>query len=465
MEMELEFKKFVVGNRVTGTVIDVEKDTIFMDIGASCDAKIDKQHYSYDAANDFRQVVKVGDEIAAMVTYVNDETILLSRLPFEKEAKFNQIKEKMETGERFTLTFERFNRGGLEHKDVFTYFMPTSQIGVRGAEAKDYVNKPFEVVIISADDKRNQFVVSARKVNDDKYQEKKTEALGELAVGQLMTAKITNVVDAGIELRYNDIIRGFVPRSQLSHLPIEKVTDLYKVGDTVEVKVLELRKNDQFLASVKATQPTPWENFIANHNQDDIVEGTVSRLTEFGAFVAIAPGVEGLVHRSEVTYDEFASFRDLLSVGDTVKAKIISIDKKAEKVGLSIKKLEADPWATLWKEYHVNDIVSVTVKRVERNHMWVNLVQYVDAMVYRKEALLNEGQELSDVYKEGQTLEVKITELNPQRRRIVASLAAIIRDEEQRQLADYREKMQSEVAPIEGALKGKFGSILTDDKE
>jgi|GEM_PF-2616614 len=463
--MELDLKTFKVGERVVGTVISIEKDTIFMDIGASCDAKIDKQHYSYETVNDFRTVVKIGDEIKTMITYVSDEQILLSRLPFEKEEMFNQVKAKMETQEILTLTFEKFNRGGLEHKDVFTYFMPTSQIGIKGAEPKDYVGKPFEVMITDVNEARKQFIVSARTVNDNKYQAKKQAALDEIVVDKVIPVVVTNVVEAGIEVRYEEIIRGFVPRNQLSHLRFDKVANLHQVGEKLEVKVIELRKDGQFVASIKATQPTPWETFMATYKVDDVVEGTIKKITEIGAFVEIIPGVEGLLHKSEVSYDEFANYRDLLNEFEKVKVKIININDKDQRLSLSIKKLENDPWDSLWKTYHEGDIVEVTVKRIERNHLWVNLIQYVDALLYRREALLKENQELSDVYNEGQVLTVKITELNPKRRRLVVSLAAIIRDEEQQQLADYRQKVKSEVVEEVGAFKGKFGSILGETEQ
>lgn len=464
--MELNMKTFKVGERVVGTVISVEKDTIFMDIGASCDAKIDKQHYSYETVNDFRTVVKTGDEIKTMITYVSDEQILLSRLPFEKEEMFDKIKEQMKNEELLTMSFEKFNRGGLEHKDVFTYFMPSSQIGIKGAEPKDYVNKPFEVLITDVNEDRKQFIVSARKVNDNKYQAKKEAALAELTPDKVVSVKVTNVVEAGIEVRYEDIIRGFVPRNQLSHLRFDKVADLHKTGETVDVKVIEIRKDGQFVASIKATQPTPWQNFMETYKVDDVVEGTVKKVTEIGAFVELLPGVEGLLHKSEVSYDEFANYRDLLNENEKIKVKIININDKDQRLSLSIKKLENDPWDTLWEKYHEGDIVEVTVKRIERNHMWVNLIQYVDALLYRREALLKENQELSDAYTEGQKLEVKITELNPKRRRLVVSLAAIVRDEEQKQLDEYRQKAQAEVVEEVGAFKGKFSSLLgTAEKE
>lgn len=458
--MELEIKSFKVGERVVGTVIGVEKDTIFMDIGASCDAKIDKQHYSYDTINDFRTVVKNGDEIKTMITYVSDEQILLSRLPFEKEEKFNKIKEKMATEEVFPLLFEKFNRGGLEHRDIFTYFMPTSQIGIKGAEPKDYVNQAFEVMITDVNEERQQFIVSARKVNDNKYQAKKDAASAEVSVDNVLSVKVTNVVEAGVEVRYADIIRGFVPRNQLSHLRFDKVANLHKIGETLDVKVIEVRKDGQFVASIKALQPTPWETFTTTHKVDDVVEGTIKKITEIGAFVEIIPGVEGLLHKSEVSYDEFANYRDLLKENEKIQVKIINISDKDRRLSLSIKKLEKDPWDSLWQDYHEGDVVKVTVKRIERNHLWVTLIQYVDAILYRREALVNDNQELNDVYSEDQELEVKITELNPRRRRVIVSLAAIVRDEEQKQLAEYREKAQSEIVEDASAFKGKFNNLF-----
>jgi small subunit ribosomal protein S1 len=461
--MEVDIKTFKVGQRVKGTVISVEKEEGFLDIGAFCDAKIDKQHYSYETINDLRSVIGVNDELETMITYVSDEQILLSRLPFEKDAQFAEIKEKMAAGETLNVSFERFNRGGLEHKDIFTYFMPASQIGIKGAEPKDYVNKPFEVLIVDVNENRQQFIVSARKVKDAKYAAKKAGSLEALANTEIASVKVTNVVEAGVEVRFDDMIRGFIPRNQLSHLRFTKVSDLFEIGQIHDAKVIEVRPDGQFIGSFKATQATPWEQFLAAHKVDDTVAGTVKRITDFGAFVEIIPGVEGLLHKSEVSYDEFANYRDFLTENETINVKIININEKDQRLSLSIKRLNADPWATLWERFHEGDIIPVTVRRIENKHMWVEVEQYVYALLYRRETLVEENQELSDVYKEGETLEAKITELNPKRRRIVVSLAAIIRDAEAKQLADYRDKLEAEDVTETGALKGKFARLVGGD--
>jgi len=465
-QMELNVKTFKVGDRVNGTVISVEREEGFLDIGASCDAKIDKQHYSYESVNDLRSVMHVHDELETMITYVSDEQILLSRLPFEKDEQFAEIKQKMTDGETLNLSFEKFNRGGLEHRDIFTYFMPTSQIGIKGAEPKDYVNQSFEVVIIDVNEERKQFIVSARKLKDAQYDAQKAAALGELAIDKIVEAKVTNIVEAGVEVQYADIVRGFVPRNQLSHLRFHKVLDAFTIGETRPVKVIDIREDGQFIGSFKATEPTPWERFMAEYKVADVVEGTVKHITDIGAFVEILPGVEGLLHKSEVSYDTFANYRDFLSENETVKVKIININDEAKRLGLSIKQLDADPWATLWERYHEGDIVQVTVIRIESKHMWVQLEQYVNALLYRRDTLLEPNQELSDVYKEGEVLEAKIIELNPKRRRIVVSLAAIVRDAEIQQLADYRSKLEAEEVAEQGALKGKFTNLgLGENKE
>jgi len=454
--MEVNVKTLKVGQRIKGTVLSVEKEEGFLDIGASCDAKIDRQHYSYEPINDLRSVMHVNDELETMITYVSDEQILLSRLPFEKDEQFAELKKQMETGGTLTISFERFNRGGLEHKDIFTYFMPTSQIGIKGADPKDYVNQPFEVAIIDVNEERQQFIVSARKLKHEKYQAQKVAMLAELDVDKIVSVVVTHTVEAGVEVSYADIIRGFIPRNQLSYLRFSKVADLFSVGETIDVKIIDVRDDGQFIGSVKATRPEPWVQFSQTYKVDEIVEGTVKRITDIGAFVEVIPGVEGLLHKSEVSYDDFVNYRDVLTENEIVKVKIININNEAKRLGLSIRQLEADPWATLWERYREGDIVQVTVRRIEKRHLWVQLEQYVDALLYRREALVEDQQELSDVYKEGEILEAKIIELNPKRRRLVVSLAAIVRDAEEKELAAYRDKVEAEEQNDIGTLKGKF---------
>ncbi|MGL5043125.1 MAG: S1 RNA-binding domain-containing protein [Culicoidibacterales bacterium] len=461
--MELEIKTFKVGERIIGTVIGVDKDVIYMDVGASCDAKIDKQHYSFEQVSDFRETVKVGDEIKTMITFVSDEQVLLSRLPFEKEVLMEEYKEKMKEQAVISLEFERFNRGGLEHKGMFTFFMPVSQIGIKGAEPKNYVDQAFDVVITDIDEKRQQIIVSARKLVDQAYKQKRVETLATLEVNKTIETKITSIVGAGLEVQYEDMIRGFVPRKEVSYLQIAELEAIYTIGQTVEVMIKEIRKDNQFIASIKALLPTPWEQFMATYKAGDVVDAKIKKIIEIGAFVEVLPGVEGLLHKSEVSFDTYVNFKDIISENEAVKVKIIMIDADKRKLSLSIKKLEADPWDTLWETHHVGDIVNVKVKRIERNHLWVNLIQYVDAMFYKRETLLEENQELSDNFKEGQTLEVQITELNPSRRRVVVSQASIIRAEEQKQLDEYRTRVENEIKNEDNSLKSIFQAALGND--
>lgn len=463
--MELDMKEFKVGQREVGTVIAVEKDEVYMDIGAMCDAKIDREHYSITPVSDFRDEVKVGDEIKTMLTFVSDEQILLSRLPFEREELFEELKTKMENKEPIKVTFSRFNRGGLEEKGPITYFMPNSQIGVVGAEAKDYVGQEFEVLLIDADEKRKQFVVSARKLSEAALDEKRAAVLAELEVDAVVETTITNIVSAGVEVRYKDMIRGFIPRRELSYIRIEDLDTAFKVGDTMEVKIIEMKKNNQFIGSKKQLEPTPWTAFAETTKVDDVITGKVKKIIEIGAFVEVAPGVEGLLHRSEASYDPTIKITDILKEGDEVEVKVLVIDAERRRLSLSVKRLEADPWDTLYDEIKVGDIIPVTVRRIENRHMWVQVKQFVDAMLYKNEAILKENHSLEDGFKLDDEIEVKITEIDPRRRRIVVSQAEIVRDEEAKQLDEYRTKMEAEGSEDDTTLKGIFQAALGEDVE
>ena len=461
--MELNMKEFKVGQREVGTVIAVERDVIYMDIGAMCDAKIDKEHFSFKNVGDFREEVKLGDEIKTMITFVSDEQILLSRLPFEKEVIFDELKEKMANEETIKVRFNRFNRGGLEERGIFTYFMPKSQIGVVDADPKDYVGQEFTVLITDIDEKRKQLVVSARKVADKEFRANRDAVLSELAVDGVVETKITKLMPAGLEVSYKETIRGFIPRKELSYLRIEDLETAFKVGDTLEVKVIEIKPNNQFIGSKKRLEPTPWEAYEAAHKVGDVIEGTVKRIIEIGAFVEVAPGVEGLLHVSEASYDQTVQMRDLITEGDKVQVKLTVLDPERRRMSLSIKKLEADPWETLFENFKVGDIVTGTVRRIEKRHLWVQIVQYVDAMLYKSEATIKENYDLEDAFKVGDEVQVQITDIDPRRRRMMVSQESIVRAEEATQLADYRERMEAESGDDSGTLKGLFDGITTSE--
>lgn len=461
--MDIEIKNYVVGERIVGKVIDVEKDVIYLDIQSSSDAKIDKQHFSYEPVSDFTSFIKVGDELEAMITFISDEQILLSRLPFEKEKYMQILKEKMANEETIEITFPKYNKGGLESKGIFTYFMPNSQFGEKDTKAEDYVNKKLTVAILDIDEKRGQIIVSERKIRNAQKAAAFEKSWKDIVLDSIISVKITNIVPAGLQVMYQDAVRGFIPRNALSYLPIKQLEEKFTINQLIEVKIIEVKEsNHQFIASYKALQMSPWDTFSQEYKEGQVVSGKIKRISDIGAFVEIIPGVEGLLHISEVSYDSYTQVRDLLELDKLYDMKIIQIQPEKKRISLSIKRLEADPWDTLWERYHIGDILSLPVKKIERRHLWVNVEQYVDAILYKTESLLEANQDLADHYKIGDIIEVKVTDLNPKRRKIVVSQAAIIRDEELAQLEAYRKRVAEEQPKEEGTLKGKFSSFVKD---
>ena len=341
--LEDSLKKIYPKEIVKGTVIDVKDDEVFVDIQFRADGIIKLDEMTEEEAKDPKNSFNVGDEIDVFVIKLDDGegNVSLSTRRVEGMKVWKDLAEKAENDELVHGVVSGFNKGGLTvNVEGINGFVPASQIATYFVKNfKKFVGEEWDLKIISIDERKNRLVLSRKEVVEDELD----GLWEELEEGQVVTGKVARLTDFGAFVEVNGL-DGLLHVSDIAWSRVEHPSDVLNVGDEIEVKILKLnQEKNRISLGRKQLLEKPFEAFVNQHEVGDVVTGKVVNLLDFGAFVEVADGVEGLVHVSEISWEHVEKPSDELNVGDEIEVKIISIDTDEEKVGLSIKALKEAP--------------------------------------------------------------------------------------------------------------------------
>ncbi|MEH7689988.1 30S ribosomal protein S1 [Bacillus velezensis] len=291
-------------------------------------------------------VVKVDDELDLKVTKVEDDALILSKRAVDADRAWEDLEKKFDTKEVFEAEVKDVVKGGLVVDIGVRGFIPASLVEAHFVEDfTDYKGKTLSLIVVELDRDKNRVILSHRAVVEKEQTAKKHDFLQTLEVGSVLEGKVQRLTDFGA---FVDIggIAGLVHISQLSHSHVEKPSDVVEEGQDVKVKVLSVdRDNERISLSIKETLPGPWSQIGEKVKQGDVLEGKVQRLVSFGAFVEILPGVEGLVHISQISNKHIGTPHEVLEEGQTVKVKVLDVNESEERISLSMRELEEAPKA------------------------------------------------------------------------------------------------------------------------
>lgn len=339
---EDSFKKVIAGDTISGKVLSVKKHEILIDLGAQGVGLVPRREVS------FAQNLKVGDEVTTSVieSEMKDGYVLLSLRKAVKDKGWDEINAKVENSEIVEVTPFDANRGGLlvEYEGI-RGFMPVSQLSAEhyprvGSADKDeilqrlnsLVGKPIKARILDASKKDNKLIFSEKEAIKDGL----AKRFAELKIGDVVKGVVTGVVDFGVFVNV-DGIEGLIHISEISWERVNNPSDYVKVGDTIEAKIIAIDK-ERLSLSMKQLVEDPWLSEVADLKKGDKVEGTITRITPFGAFVQISPAVEALVHVSELGEGSDVDPEKIFTLNERKKFKVLDIDKEGRKISLSIAK-------------------------------------------------------------------------------------------------------------------------------
>ena len=331
------------GEVVSGTVVRVDKDEVLVDIGYKSEGVIPVSELSIRRSVDPASEVQLGDEIDALVLTKEDTEgrLILSKKRARFEMAWKKIERAAESGEPVEGTVIEVVKGGLILDLGVRGFLPASLVDIRRVQdLDDFLGKTLRSKVIELNRSRNNVVLSRRAVIEEERKEMRQAILDRLSPGDVVTGTISNIVDFGAFVDL-DGIDGLIHISELSWSHVNHPSELLDIGQEVSVKVLDIDRDRQRISlGLKQTQTDPWQQVVDTHDQGDIIEGKVTKVVTFGAFVEILPGVEGLVHISELAQHHVENPREIVSQGDVVKAKIIEMDAERRRLSLSLKRVE-----------------------------------------------------------------------------------------------------------------------------
>ena len=334
-----DVKRIYEGDILKGKVIEVTDKEVTVNIGYAFDGVIPKEELTYEDLNPL-DVVKVDDEIEVYVMSPNDGDgyVLLSRVKALSITEKDDIEEAYKSGKSIKVRIKEEVKGGL----VASYgslriFIPASQASRERIELSTLVSKNIEVKIIELNFDNRKIVASRKAIEEEEYEKNKKSIWKTLKSGEKKSGVVTNIVKYGA---FVDIggVEGLIHINDLAWERVYNVEDVVKVGDNVEVFIGEVdTKKERLSLILKDVAKEPWELHGDSLKEGEIFEGKVVRLTNFGAFVEILPGIEGLVHITEITDENIAKPSEVLKVGQNVKVKILNVDKNEKKLSLTIK--------------------------------------------------------------------------------------------------------------------------------
>ena len=330
------------GEVVRGTVVRVDKDEVLIDIGYKSEGVIPVSELSLRRSVNPADEVEIGDEIDALVLTKEDAEgrVILSKKRARFEMAWRKIERAAESGEPVEGTVIEVVKGGLILDLGVRGFLPASLVDIRRVhDLDDFMGKTLRCKVIELNRSRNNVVLSRRAVLEEERKEMRQAILDRLSPGDVVTGTISNIVDFGAFVDL-DGIDGLIHISELSWSHVNHPSELLEIGQEVRVKVLDIDRDRQRISlGLKQTQSDPWQQVMESYEQGDVVEGRVTKVVTFGAFVEIVPGVEGLVHISELAQHHVENPREVVSPSQAVRAKIIEMDADRRRLSLSLKRV------------------------------------------------------------------------------------------------------------------------------
>jgi len=454
-------QKIEEGQKITGTVYKVDRNEVIVDIGYSTEGTIQLSHLTRLDVDSAEELISEGDEIEAIVSKIDedDEYVLLSRLEIEQDEMFEALQNKFENDETVEVKVLQEVKGGLKCRLYgFNVFMPKSEVSNEYTEDfKPYVGKtlPAKIVEIGRPKGRITIVVSHKAIEKEKEEARKQEELEKIKEGEVLEGTVSKLMSYGAFIRFEQV-EGLLHISEISHHRLKYPSEKLEEGQKVKVKVIG-EDGDKRSLSMRALEPTPWEQFAETHSEGDKVTAKVVKKMDFGMILEVAPGVTGLLHKSNYSWNPRYNLAGDVEVGDTFEVQILSIDTESRKMRLSKKHLEYNPWEDVNVE--IGEEVAGEVKELQPQGALVE-VQGVFAFLPISEIQEEHVEKVSDVLSEGDLINAIVLKFNRERWQMVISKQAY---EKKRIEDEYKKHLKGDDKESESQTLGElFADKLKD---
>jgi len=425
--LEEKISGFKPGSLIKGRVVRVLEEDVIIDIGYKSEGVVLKEEFKGDN-------IYEGQEVDIIVESLDPDEhgfIPLSKEKADVIINWEKVERCYETGEFIEGTIFRSVKGGFRVDIGVIAFLPSSQADIGPLTSpSSLVGMRSKFKIINLDSMRKNVVVSRRKYMEEEREEKRKEYFNNIQEGQLVTGTVRNIVDYGVFIELDYGIVGLLHINDMSWGRISHPSQILSTGQEVEVVVLDVDREKQVLSfGLKQKTPNPWDNIEEKYPVGSVVEGKVVNITDYGAFVKIEEGIEGLLHISELSWTgRIKKPSDVIAMGDTVKVQVIDIKKEEQKISFSLKSLEPNPWPEIAERYPEGSIVKGKVYNITDFGAFVELEPGIDGLLHISNITDGDIKHPSEVLRKGQKIDVMVLEIDPENKRIALGMKQIGQD-------------------------------------
>ena len=441
------------GSLIEGTVTAIKNDDVYIDIGYKSVGSVSISEFGEGAE------VKLGDKVTVLLAKLEDDKtgmVELSKRRADEKIRWDKIQERYVEGCVVNGLVKSAVRGGLLVQiDDVEAFLPGSQIDITPVkDLTPYIGQTLEFKVIKISNERRNLIISRRELIEGTLAEKKVELLASLQKGEVRKGHVKNITDFGAFVDL-DGIDGLLHITDMSWGRIKHPGEMLKVGQELDVMVLDIdRERERISLGLKQTTPNPWDSIQEQFPVGSRVQGKVVNLAAYGAFVEIAPGIEGLVHISEFSWTKrVARASDMLSVGDEVQVVVLSVDVENQKIALGIRQTQANPWDTVLDRFPVGSKIKGKVRNFMAYGAFIELEEGIDGMIHVSDmSWTRKINHPSECLQKGQEVEAVVLDINVKEQRISLGL-------KQAQPDPWGEIAQK--FPVGSVVKGKVSKIAS----
>ncbi|WP_291429854.1 30S ribosomal protein S1 [Deinococcus sp.] len=408
------------GDIVDGTIVFIGQEGIAVDIGAKVEGIIPLNQLGDEPVTleQAQEMYKSGEQIEAYVVRVDlpNSQIVLSKKRADQDKGWRVLEKMQEADEAFEVEVLEKVRGGLVAQvEGIRAFLPASQVDTRRVNDLDpYVAKPLMVKLIELNRKRNRVIISHRAILEAQKAKAREETVGQLEAGAQFEGEVVEITDFGVFVNLGGI-DGLVHRSELTYGRFNHPRDVVKVGDKVQVQVMDVDGGrERINLSMKALTQDPWEGATDRYSIGQKVTGKVTNLTNFGAFIELESGLEGLVHVSEMSWTKRVRHpNEVMKEGDEVEAVILRIDPKDRRISLGIRQTTDDPWSALPDRYPPGTPVKGKITGMTDFGVFMEIEEGIEGLIHISELDVQRVNNPADLFKKGDEIEAVILNIDP----------------------------------------------------
>ncbi|MBM4091457.1 MAG: 30S ribosomal protein S1 [Planctomycetes bacterium] len=433
-EIETE-SDFDVNKIVEGLIVRVDEDSVLVDVGYKSEGTISRDEW--DAHEDPPQV---NQKIKVLVEEVEDETgladdphgmVRLSKRKAEKILQWETMMKTVREGQVVTGTVTRKIKGGLLVDIGVNVFLPASQVDIRRpGDIGDYIGRVVQCEVLKIDEARRNIVVSRRSLIEKQREEDREHLLAELELGQLRKGVVKNIADFGAFVDLGGI-DGLLHITDMSWERIGHPSEMVSIDQEIEVMILHIDRDKQKIAlGLKQKHSNPWDNVQEKYPVGSKVRGSVVNVMSYGAFVKLEPGIEGLVHISEMSWTKRINHpAELVQIGDEIEVAILAVDREGQQLSLGMKQTQQNPWTTVSDRYPIDHVITGRVRNLTNYGAFIELEEGIDGLLHVSDmSWTRKISHPSEMLEKGQEVTCRVLSVDQDRRRIALGLKQLDQD-------------------------------------